>query len=231
MNLAIMQPYFFPYIGYFQLIAAADKFVFYDDVNFIKNGWINRNRLVLAGTTRYITVPLAGASPFLKINQINLQDGEGWRRKLLESLRHSYSKAPYFDDVSALVQEVLVANEKISEVAKASLTAVCRHLGLEREFVSSSSIYGNDALSGQARVLDICSKEGATAYYNLPGGKDLYSEQDFARQNISLHFIQPRIEPYPQFTEQFQPGMSIIDVLMFNDRAKAKAMICSEIST
>ena len=73
MKLAIMQPYLFPYLGYFQLIAAVDKFVFYDDVNFIKNGWINRNRLLISGKVNYITIPLSGASSFLKINQVLVQ--------------------------------------------------------------------------------------------------------------------------------------------------------------
>jgi hypothetical protein len=227
-KLAIMQPYFFPYIGYYQLIAAVDKFVVYDDVNFIKNGWINRNRLILAGATHYVTVPLAGASPFLKINQINVQGGDGWRRKLVESLRHSYSKAPYFAEVSTLVHEVLFSGEeKIGEIAKASLAAVCNYVGLERKFVGSSAIYGNESLSGSMRVLDICTRECATEYYNLPGGRELYSAQEFAEQNVALHFIQPKLEPYLQFTEQFQPGLSIVDVLMFNDRERVREMICS----
>jgi hypothetical protein len=226
-KLAIMQPYFFPYIGYYQLIAAVDKFVVYDDVNFIKNGWINRNRLTLAGATHYITVPLAAASPFVKINQINVQGGDGWRRKLMESIRHSYSKAPHFAEVNALIHEVLFSGaEKIGELAKTSIVTVCDHVGLKTEFVDSSSTYGNESLSGPARVLDICSKEGATEYYNLPGGRDLYREQEFAEQNIGLHFLKPSLKPYRQFVAQFQPGLSIIDVLMFNDRETVQKMIC-----
>lgn len=224
-----MQPYFFPYIGYYQLVAAVDKFIFYDDVNFIKNGWINRNRLILAGATRYITVPLAGASPFKKINQVNVQSDAGWQRKLAESLRHSYSKAPHFAEVSALFHDVIFSREeKIGGIAKASITAVSRYLGLETDFVSSSVVYGNESLGGPERVIDICAKECATEYYNLPGGRELYNEFEFSRRNIELHFIQPGLESYPQFTEQFQPGLSIIDVLMFNDPAKAKSMICQE---
>lgn len=226
MKLAIMQPYFFPYIGYFQLIAAVDKFVFYDDVNFIKNGWINRNRLILAGATRYITVPLVGASPFLKINEISAQSGDGWRRKLVESLRHSYSKAPYFADVNALFQEVVLANhDKIGEIAKASVMVICRYLGLATEFVPSSAIYGNASLGGALRVLDICAKEGASEYVNPPGGRALYNEQEFSERGLNLYFVQPRLDPYPQSTDQFQPGLSIIDILMFNSREQVRAMI------
>lgn len=231
MKLAIMQPYFFPYIGYFQLIAAVDKFVFYDDVNFIKNGWVNRNRLILAGATRYITVPLAGASPFLKINEIGVQADDGWRRKLVESLRHSYSKAPYFADVNALFQEIVLSDQhKIGEIAKASVTAVCRYLGLTTEFVPSSAIYGNASLGGTARVLDICAREGASDYVNPPGGRELYNAQDFFARGLGLHFVRPSLKPYPQFTDQFQPGLSIIDILMFNSREQVMAMLGAEVS-
>lgn len=226
-----MQPYLFPYIGYFQLLAAVDKFVFYDDVNFIKNGWINRNRLILAGATRYITLPLSGASPFLKINQIDVQGGDGWRRKLVESLRHSYAKAPYFAEVNALFQEVVCSDEqKIGEIAKASVTAVARYLGLDQHFVASSAIYGNESLSGQARVLDICAREGASHYYNPPGGRALYAEQAFEERGIGLHFIAPRLDPYAQFADTFEPGLSIIDILMFNDRDTVRKMIHPEAS-
>lgn len=224
-----MQPYLFPYIGYFQLLAAVDKFVFYDDVNFIKNGWINRNRLILAGATRYITMPLSGASPFLKINQIDVQASDGWRRKLVESLRHSYGKAPHFAEVNAIFQKVICSDEqKIGEIAKASVTAVARYLGLDRQFVHSSAGYGNESLSGPARVLDICAREGASDYYNPPGGRALYSEQAFEERGIGLHFIAPRLDPYPQFADSFEPGLSIIDVLMFNDRDQVRNMIGME---
>ena len=226
MKLAIMQPYFFPYIGYYQLIAAVDKFVLYDDVNFIKNGWINRNRLILAGEVRYITIPLSGASSFLKINEIDVQVGDGWRRKLAENLRHSYSKAPYFTEVNALFQEVLFSNEnRIGEIAKESLTSVCKYLGIETEFVHSSTMYGNSSLGGKERVLDICARENAHEYHNLPGGRELYHEEEFVRRGVELDFIQPHMEPYSQFSEKFQPGLSIVDVLMFNSREAAKKMI------
>lgn len=222
-----MQPYFFPYIGYFQLIAAVDKFVFYDDVNFIKNGWINRNRLFLAGEVRYITVPLAGASPFLKINQVGIQAGDGWRRKLVESLRHSYAKAPHFDAVNELFQRVVFSSEQdIGTMAKTSIMTVCDYLGIATKFVQSSTIYDNASLSSTDRVLDICVKEHASDYYNLPGGRALYGDDEFAQRQVALHFIQPHLIPYPQFAAQFQPGLSIVDILMFNDRERASSMIC-----
>lgn len=226
MKLAIMQPYLFPYIGYYQLLAAVDKFVFYDDVNFIKNGWINRNRLFLAGEVRYITVPLSGASPFLKINEILIQPGDAWRKRMLESIRHSYAKAPFYADVAQLVSDVLsLPTNHISELAKASITGVASYLGLRPHFEMSSAVYENSQLHGTERIFDICSREHADDYCNLPGGRALYDHEEFRAKKIDLDFIEPMLQPYKQFSPQFQPGLSIIDVLMFNDVETTRAML------
>lgn len=229
MRIAIMQPYFFPYIGYFQLIAAVDKFVFYDDVNFIKNGWINRNRVVLSGDVNYVTVPLSGASPFLKINQISAQAGERWRKKIFESIRHSYAKAPYFCAVTELVSEIIFLDrDKISDIAKESIITVANYLSLNTEFIQSSEKYGNSQLRGTERVIDICRLENASVYYNLPGGKALYDEEAFKSQGIDLRFVTPNDESYPQFRKEYIPWLSIIDVLMFNEPKSVRAMLFKE---
>jgi hypothetical protein len=226
MKLAIMQPYLFPYIGYFQLVAAVDKFVFYDDVNFIKNGWINRNRLLLAGEVRYITVPLSGASPFLKINQIEVQNNGLWQKKILESLRHSYSKAPNFSIVNDLISEVLCSKKTcIGDIAADSVITVSKYLGLATNFSNSSFGYENQHLHGSERVIDICKKEKAEEYFNLPGGRELYSRESFEKENVDLLFIAPNLERYQQLGKEFHAGLSIIDVLMFNDPAKVRAML------
>lgn len=221
-----MQPYLFPYIGYFQLVAAVDKFVFYDDVNYIKNGWINRNRLVIAGAVRYITVPLSGASPLLKINEVQVQPREKWLGKLLESIRHAYSKAPRYRDVNELIRSILQARfDCISELASHSVIEVSRYLGLGTEFGHSSALYGNADLHGVERVLDICVREGATEYLNLPGGKSLYDAHAFERRGIKLAFIEPNLSPYPRLGAVFEPGLSILDVLMFNEADEARQML------
>lgn len=226
MKLAIMQPYLFPYIGYFQLVAAVDKFVFYDDVNFIKNGWINRNRLLLAGEVRYITVPLSGASPFLKINQIAAQGGGIWQKKMAESLRHSYRKAPFFDEINGVFSEVIFSDDlNIAEMAKKSVLLIADYLQLQTDFVMSSVEYENAHLHSAERVIDICEKEKAKQYYNLPGGRDLYDAAAFSSHGIDLHFLDTKIEPYAQGSADFHPGLSMLDVLMFNDRAAAKQML------
>jgi hypothetical protein len=229
MKLAIMQPYLFPYIGYYQLVAAVDKFVFYDDVNFIKNGWINRNRLLLSGEVRYFTIPLSGASSFSKINDIIVQKSELWRKKMAESIRHSYSKAPHFREINDLLSEVLFADEiHIAALASLSVTTICRYLDLETQFVLSSACYGNADLHGVERVLDICKREQSGFYYNLPGGRELYNSELFESNGVSLRFIKPNLSAYKQFSEQFHPGLSIIDVLMFNDRNSVRDMLKPE---
>jgi hypothetical protein len=229
MKLAIMQPYLFPYVGYFQLVAAVDKFVFYDDVNFIKNGWINRNRLVLSGNVNYFTFPLSGASAFSKINQIIVK-GEGrWRRKISESLRCSYSKAPNYALVNQMFSEIIFSDEiSMSELAKRSIISVSNYLGFATEFVMSSSCYENSDLRGCERVLDICCKEGASHYYNLPGGRELYDSALFASKGINLCFIEPKFIQYRQLSEEFHPGLSIIDMLMFVNREFLREMLYAE---
>lgn len=226
MNIAIMQPYLFPYLGYFQLIAAVDKFVFYDDVNFIKNGWINRNRLLLSGEVRYLTIPLAGASSFSKINEVLVQDRQKWARKIVESVRQSYSKAPKLGAVANILLDVLLSEEThISEIAKKSVVAVSKYLELKTEFVMSSSLFGNSELKGVDRVIDICHKENADRYTNLPGGKVLYDGKAFEEKGIALQFIEPELPNYQQSSAEFVPGLSIVDVLMFNDVKAVREML------
>lgn len=221
-----MQPYFFPYLGYFQLLNSVDCFVFYDDVNYIKSGWINRNRLYLSGAVRYFTVPLVGASSFEKIHRTHVQSPERWRAAMLASVQQSYAKAPYFEPVQALLRDVLTEHDgTIGDLSRHSVTAVAQYLELATRFVNSSAMYHNSDLRSVERVLDICRQEQATEYWNLPGGRNLYNAQEFAARNVQLHFIDPVLPPYPQFAPVFQPGLSILDALMFNAPADLRAML------
>jgi hypothetical protein len=225
MKLALMQPYFFPYLGYFSLVAAVDRFVFYDDVQYIKNGWINRNVVRIQGRDTYITVPLVDAGSSRRIDDVEVRPAERWAAKMLESLRHGYGRAPYYAAVSALVGDVLHSGERrIAEMAKASVTRVAGYLGLPTSFEPSSRIYGNDALRGPERVLDICRRESASEYYNLPGGRELYDDRAFADAGVALRFVAPVFEPYPQFGAPFRAGLSIIDVLMHNSPQRVRVM-------
>ena len=217
MKLAVMQPYFFPYLGYFQLFHAVDLFVIYDDVNFIKGGWINRNFILMNGRSQRITVPLAEASSFKTIAATKLSADRFWREKVLKTLRQAYSRAPHFDQVYALAERVILAPcSSLAELASGSIRAVADYLHLTTEIRPSASPYANESLKGQARILDICRREGADAYYNLPGGEALYDRAAFSAAGVKLHFIHPGETNYRQLGYTFVPRLSILDVLMFN---------------
>ena len=229
MKLAIMQPYLFPYIGYFQLVAAVDKFVIYDDVNFIKGGWINRNNVLINKKSNLFTVPLDKSSSYTLINEtkINLKFYNIWKVKFLRSLEQSYKKAPYFTEVYNLIENVLQINENdsIGELAVNSIKSVSEYLQLQTEICETSEIYKNKAISGQERVLDICRIEKASQYINPIGGIDLYSKDSFKEKSVVLNFIKSKPITYSQFDNDFSPWLSIIDVLMFNSVREVNKMI------
>lgn len=229
MKIAIMQPYFFPYAGYFSLISCVDKFVFYDDVSFIKNGWINRNRLLISGAVRYFTIPLCGASSNLKISEVVFQDKASWERKMLEGIRQSYAKAPFFKETFDLIREVLcVETNSISDVAKRSVRLTSERLGFSISFIDSSSSYNNSDLRGERRLIDICRKEGGSEYYNPVGGKKLYDPKDFLDANLKLSFVSGELKPYRQFDGGFQSGLSVLDMMMFNSYEACRELISEE---
>ena len=230
-RLAVMQPYLFPYVGYFQLVSRVDRFVFLDDVNFINRGWINRNQMLLSDSVKWFTIPVLGSSQNRRINELHVQADGTWRRKLLSSVRHSYGKAPCFEQAYALLEDIILAGEtSLSTIARKSVVSVARYLGLETEFIPSTGRYGNEDLRGAARVLDICRQEGAAEYYNLPGGTALYSGEVFSAAGLELHFIEPKLLEYKQFEQPFKPGLSILDVLMFNDRLSTLRLLGCETS-
>src|SRR5688500_2427861 len=199
MRLAVMQPYFFPYLGYFQLLHAVDRFVYYDDVAFIKQGWINRNRMLVQGRPAFFTVPLEDASSFRQIRETRIAPRAGWRKKMLRSFQVSYGRAPFFTSAFSLLQRVLEQDhEDIASLSRASVEAVCDHLDLPVRRVPSSAAYGNEALTAADRLLDICRREGATTYVNVSGGRALYEADAFQQRGIDLRFLSPRPFDYPQ---------------------------------
>lgn len=225
MKIAIMQPYLFPYFGYYQLISAVDKFIIYDDVNFIKQGWINRNNILVNGKPYLFTVPLRKQSSFNKINDtiVNEKVYFLWANKFLKTVEQNYSKAPFYNEVLSLLKNILqMEDEYISSIALKSLKLVSAYIGINTVFEDSTVIYGNQYLSSQERVLDICIKENANYYVNPIGGVDLYSKKDFVDNGIVLNFIKSKKIEYRQFNEEFVPNLSIIDVLMFNNISSIK---------
>jgi len=219
MKLAIMQPYLFPYLGYFQLIAAVDKFVIYDDVAFIKQGWVNRNQIMLHGKPYLFSAPIQGASSNKTIRDtlVSFHEYPRWKDKFLKTIGLAYSKAPQFEPTRLFISEVVGSNfSSIGELASRSVLAVCQRLGITTRIEPSSTIYGNGHLHAQDRVLDICVREGAALYINAPGGRELYAPERFASHGVELRFLRSRLPAYSQFEHEFVPALSIIDVLMFN---------------
>ena len=225
MKLAIMQPYFFPYIGYYQLVNVVDKFVFLDDVNYIRRGWVNRNRVLIFGEEKYITVPVLYAEVNAKIHDIKISNDLDWRRKILQQLAHSYKKAPYYKQSLNLIERVIYSSdESLSDVAKSSIESVFNYLGLHQDFQSSSAV-GVTANKGQARIIDICKKERAEVYINAPGGRGLYHPLAFSENAIELRFLNVDVSDYPQFSDNFYPGLSMMDVMMFNSPNAIRQML------
>jgi len=215
MKLAIMQPYFFPYIGYWQLIHAVDRFVVYDDVNFINRGWINRNRILINGKPSYITVPLKQASQNKKIRDIGIVQETTWQNKLVRTIDNTYRKAPFYHDVFPVIESLInYDSQGLSDYLVHQLSTLSHFMGIDTEFIVTSCCYGNEALSGQERIIDICQREEADIYVNPQNGLSLYDDQFFSDKNIGLRFIVMQPVPYQQKADTFIPYLSIIDTLM-----------------
>lgn len=211
-----MQPYFLPYLGYFQLIAAADLFIVYDNIKYTKKGWINRNRMLLNGEAATFSLPLKNASDSLDVNQRELSP-QFDAKKLLNQLKAAYRKAPYFQETLPLLEKILGCTESnLFDFILHSLGACCQHLGITTPIRRSSDIAVEHALKSQEKVLAICHATGAHQYLNAIGGVELYQRDTFLAQGIELQFIRTRLLPYPQFGAPFVPWLSIIDVMMFN---------------
>lgn len=216
MRLAIMQPYFFPYIGYFQLIASVDQFVLYDNIKYTKNGWINRNRMLQNGQDVIFSLPLKKDSDFQDVCQRTLST-EFNREKLLNKFKGAYQKAPYFSQTFPLIEDIVqYENVNLFEYLYHSITKICKHLGINTTIRISSDIAIDHNLKSQDKVLAFCEFIGANTYVNAIGGLDLYSKEKFHEKNIDLKFIESKSFTYPQYNNIFIPRLSIIDVLMFN---------------
>lgn len=211
-----MQPYFLPYIGYFQLIRAVDVFVVYDNIQYTKKGWINRNRFLLDGTDAVFSLAIRKDSDFLDVRQRELAP-EFDRAKLLNRLREAYRRAPQFAGVFPLLEEIVLDGAgNLFDYVHQSIARVCRYLEIDTPIVVSSTVPIDHSLQAQDKVLAICRSVGADQYVNPIGGQALYSQEAFAAQGIALSFLRSRELQYAQFGHPFVSWLSIIDVLMFN---------------
>lgn len=220
MKIAIMQPYLFPYIGYFQLLNAVDEFVIYDNIQFSKKGWINRNRILVNGGDDYITLPLKKGSDYLNVCERHLSDN--WpaeRKKILNRIFECYRKAPQLDMVFPLVEKAFLYEEtNLFTFVSYSLTLVNSYLDIKTPLVVSSTIPIDHSLKGEQKVIEICKARKADAYINPIGGVELYNKEMFKQENINLQFLKADNITYPQFKNDFVPFLSIIDVMMFNPK-------------
>jgi hypothetical protein len=226
MKIAIMQPYFFPYIGYFQLINTADKFVILDDVNYISRGWINRNNILVNGKKTLFTLPVLKASQNKLIKEIEISIDKKWKRKFSKTIEMTYKKAPFFSQTLALVEKVLNFESKsLTDFLYNSLLEVCTYLEIDTKIEKTSSIYQNSALKADNKIIDICKQEKGTIYINPIGGQELYKQEKFTQEGIELYFLNTGQIDYQQFSKEFVPYLSIIDIMMFNSPSKIKKIL------
>ena len=211
-----MQPYFMPYIGYWQLIAAVDRFIVLDDVAFVRRGWVTRNRVLVNGAVHLFTLPVCHASQNRTINKLELAADAGWLKRFRSTLAQNYRKAPYVEETLNFLEPVLAnCHGRLLPFLLHSINAVATHLDIQTSLALASSLDPAHRNRGQERILDLCRIEGACEYINLPGGKALYHNAAFQRCGVRLKYIIPQERPYAQqLSGQWWPWLSIIDLLM-----------------
>ena len=227
MKLAIMQPYFMPYIGYFQLIGAVNVFVVYDNIKYTKKSWINRNRLLQNGADAIFSLPLKKDSDFLNVVERELAEDFN-RDKFLNQLRGAYGRAPHFADTYPLLEHIVRYEDRnLFRFIHHSIACICQHLGIRTEIRVSSDIAVDHELKSQDKVVALCQALGAGTYINAIGGLDLYEREAFNARDIDLKFIKSKPFDYAQFGKDFVPWLSIVDVLMFNSLDRVREGIYS----
>ena len=227
-----MQPYFFPYIGYFQLMNAVDEFVVYDNIEFSKKGWVHRNRILVNGESAYITIPLKKDSDYLDIRDRYLADV--WiqeRKKMLNRINESYRKSPCFDLVFPVVEKTILSEElNLFRFLLNSLTTIKDHLGISTKLTVSSDIPIDHDLRAEKRVIATCRERKARMYINPIGGVGLYNKEEFKNNGLELIYLKTSDLSYSQFKNEFVPSLSIIDLMMFNSKERIKEYLESYFS-
>ncbi len=226
-RVAIMQPYFLPYIGYWQLMSYANIFVVYDDIEYTKKGWINRNRYLLNDRPETFTLPLKKDSDYLDVYQRQLSETFALEKgKLTRRLESAYRKAPFFREGKEFLEEVLSGtDDNLFQFIFQSIQIGHARLGMKTRLVVSSSLGVPRQLNGPDRVIATCQALGATDYINPIGGVGLYDKADFSSAGIKLPVQKVRAIPYSQFGPQFIPNLSIVDVFMFCGASRARELL------
>jgi hypothetical protein len=220
-TIAVMQPYFFPYLGYYRLASVVDTFVFFDDVNFIKKGWINRNRIQDKNGVISINIELKKASQNKFINEIYLEDYKRFRVNFLKKIHICYGKSYNFNEAYEFLKELLdnFQGTKISDFNIYINTEIFKYLNISADVLVSSALNYNRAGAGQEKIISICQLLEASKYCNLPGGKDLYKIEEFMSGDLNIEFVEPTIDSYQQFKQgEFISNLSILDYIFFNKK-------------
>lgn len=228
MKVGIMQPYLFPYIGYWQLIYAVDRFVILDDVNYIKRGYINRNSILLNGKPYKFTIPIKQASQNRLIMDTKLYFEEKEKKKFLITISNAYKKAPFYQKVMPLIENIILnSQDDLTDYIQNNLEVVMKYLEIETELYRSSLIKKDNTLHAQDRIIEICKKLQGDTYINPSGGRKLYDDNTFKRENLTLYFLDTDRKSiiYNQGKNEFCENLSIIDVLMFNDVKSIKQFL------
>ena len=224
MKIGIVQPYFLPYISYFALINAVDKFVYFNDVQYIRRGWVNRNRIKIVDNWHYITVPVNKAPLSANINEVYIVEDEKEINKIKKSIENSYRKAPYYNEIKELLFDLIISGKNLSKLNISLINKVCNYLDINTKMYISSEITKNNFLKGEDKIINICKILDGDHYINPIGGVKIYSKEKFSKYDVKLNFIKMNEIVYPQGKGNFIPNLSIIDVLMWNSKADVKRM-------
>ncbi|ALS99056.1 WbqC family protein [Lacimicrobium alkaliphilum] len=223
MKVAIMQPYLFPYSGYFKLVKAVDTFVFFDDVAFIKRGFINRNNILVNGQAHRFSLPVEKASQNRNINEHYYL---AHQHNFLKTLNHAYKCAPAYTETRAIVENVVNhSDNNVATINRLSVMQTAEYLGVNRSWLNASEFAGTQHLKGQDRIIAICKELDAEIYINPIGGRQLYDEDEFSKNNLKLRFLHSQVRPYPQLADTFIPNLSIIDHLMMQAPKKIESYL------
>jgi hypothetical protein len=213
-----MQPYFLPYIGYFQLIKSADIFVLADEYQYTKKGWINRNRAIL--NKRVETFTLAVSSDGDCISEKKLHSPED-NKSLFRKIKQSYVDAPHSQTINVRLEEILLSEKAyLFPLIEYSIATICEFLAIDTQILRLSDLDNNKELNGIDRVQDIVKNLGGDTYLNPEGGREIYKTDAFNCNGLELEFLEHKPKPYPQLIPGFIDRLSIIDLLYMNNNTE-----------
>lgn len=226
MKTAIMQPYFFPYLGYWQLIQSVDQFVILDDVNYIKRGYINKNSILLNGKPHRFSISIEKPSQNRLISETNLSFPAEEREKLLKTFEMAYHKADHFHDAFPVIEQaVLFPEHRLVPFLQNALSVTMDYLGMDTRLLLASKEEKDESKKAQDKIIDLAKRLGTDTYINAIGGMELYDKETFRKNGIDLYFIQMNPHEYRQFGHPFVPNLSMIDIMMFNSKDEIRTLL------